>query len=406
MPSPHHTHEKRQDVSTFFATAERATPERLQKDLEIASRSPVMDTTMRLLEGWVAVLNTQRQVLTVNQAFLRAIGQEDAERLLGLRPGEVLRCVHSSDPPAGCGTGRHCATCGAAIAIVAAQDSDEVQERECILTVDRDGQRVDLNFLVRCCPFQAGGEKLLLISMRHISQEKRRQALERAFLHDASNILTALLAASDLLALPGRPPRPELIAEIRDSARLLMSEIRIQRLLNSEQPGTCPLESRQVTPDEVLDHVERLFRTHPAAAGQSMIVERPGPAAAFQTDLPLLLRVLSNMVLNALEAGGPGDRIRVWAEPAPEGVAFCVWNRQPVPEVARMRMFQRYHSTKSGLGRGTGTFAMKLLGETLLRGQVSFTTSDSQGTTFRIQLPRSPEHMDTVPGPQPFTGRK
>ena len=43
--------------------------------------------------------------------------------------------------------------------------------------------------------------------------------------------------------------------------------------------------------------------------------------------------------------------------------------------------------TKGGRGRGLGTHSMKLLGETLLRGRVDFTSGLEQGTHFRLILP-------------------
>jgi sensor histidine kinase regulating citrate/malate metabolism len=49
-------------------------------------------------------------------------------------------------------------------------------------------------------------------------------------------------------------------------------------------------------------------------------------------------------------------------------------------------MFQRSFSTK-GSDRGLGTYSMKLLGERYLHGEVEFTTSQEEGTTFRLILP-------------------
>jgi hypothetical protein len=68
-------------------------------------------------------------------------------------------------------------------------------------------------------------------------------------------------------------------------------------------------------------------------------------------------------------------------------VAFSVWNAGTIPASIVPRVFQRYFSTKDGFGRGQGTWAMKLLGETHLGGRVDFTSSEPDGTVFRITLP-------------------
>ena len=54
---------------------------------------------------------------------------------------------------------------------------------------------------------------------------------------------------------------------------------------------------------------------------------------------------------------------------------------------AGSRIFQRNFSTKEQDGRGIGTFSMKLFGEKILGGQVSFTTSKTGGTTFKFAYP-------------------
>jgi len=94
------------------------------------------------------------------------------------------------------------------------------------------------------------------------------------------------------------------------------------------------------------------------------------------------------MVTNAFEAGVPGDEVRMGVEATADEVTFRVWNRQRIPEKVCLRVFQKYFSTKAEGGRGLGTYAMKLLGETFLKGCVSFSTSAAAGTTFRICLPR------------------
>ncbi|MFA6465742.1 MAG: ATP-binding protein, partial [Desulfurivibrionaceae bacterium] len=107
------------------------------------------------------------------------------------------------------------------------------------------------------------------------------------------------------------------------------------------------------------------------------------------TDGSLLLRILSNMLTNAFEASGPGDTVRLWLEKEGGRLCFCVWNRNEIDDAVRRRIFQRYISTKEGVGRGTGTYTMKLFGETFLNGKVDFSSSATDGTVFRLCLPIS-----------------
>ena len=104
-------------MKTFFASAERSAPEKLRGQLRQVSQSPVMDQVLRSVGGIIAVLNRDCQILAVNLEFARRLGLQFTEEVLGLRPGESIRCVHADDLAGGCGTTRFCRTCGIAISI-------------------------------------------------------------------------------------------------------------------------------------------------------------------------------------------------------------------------------------------------------------------------------------------------
>ncbi len=368
---------------TYFASPERAKPEELQNAVRGIANSPIVNVALEMLSSWLAVINEHRQLLAVNHSLLLALGIEEPDRVLGLRPGEALGCVHAQDHPAGCGTSRFCRTCGAAIAIVAAQQSDQPQERECVMTVKRDGGVTDHDFLVRCCPFEMNGHKLALLSMSDVSEEKHRMALERSFLHDLGNALLGLdtevhrLQNDDL----------ERVARIRQAVSALTRELRVQRILMQDGMNAW-LETEDTCCSELLAQLKELVSAHATAREQELVFEQHGDDKEWSIDAGLLIRVLTNMVLNALEAGQSGDQVRITAEAGKKNVVFRVWNRQLIPEEISWRIFQRYFSTKPGNGRGLGTFTMKLLGEKLLGGKVEFTSTPKDGTTFSIRLPR------------------
>jgi K+-sensing histidine kinase KdpD len=376
--------------ATHFAPAGRATQKDVLATVARITNSPVVSAALEAFEGWVAVLNSHRQILAINHAILLALGVEDPAGVLGLRPGEALKCVHAHDHPGGCGTSEACATCGAVIAMVAAQETHQPQTRKCVLTMGNAGASSDHVFEVRCSTLDMEGESLLLISMRDISPEQRRLGLERAFLHDLSNTLTAFASGVELLIAEPSLSGSKLLAQLREAADTLILETKVQRVLCQDNAEMFRLGVNRVLPSEVLSRVESVLSSHRAARNQSLLVELPTMESLFDTDVGLLVRVLVNMVINAFEAGRAGDQVRIGSETVAEYVTFYVWNRQPIPANVAPRIFQRYFSTKSGDGRGVGTYSMKLLGEAILKGSVSFATSEAAGTTFRVTLPRNP----------------
>jgi signal transduction histidine kinase len=96
-------------------------------------------------------------------------------------------------------------------------------------------------------------------------------------------------------------------------------------------------------------------------------------------------------VCNGLEAAPAGGAVRVWSEPAGDGGArFHVQSPAVMPPEVQARVFQRSFSTKAAAGRGLGTYGMKLLGERLLGGEVSFVSREDVGTIFTVALPPRP----------------
>jgi signal transduction histidine kinase len=121
--------------------------------------------------------------------------------------------------------------------------------------------------------------------------------------------------------------------------------------------------------------------------GKTLEVTNDCSAPPLNTDIGILVRVITNMVKNALEAIARGGTVKLWAEDDESGCAFRVWNEGVIPDQIARQIFKRSFSTKQGRGRGLGTYSMKLLGEQHLGGKVSFTTSETEGTIFSITLP-------------------
>jgi hypothetical protein len=84
---------------TYFAPAKRAASSEFQRSMELARMNQVIEGVLQSVGGMVAVLNEYRQILTVNDELLRMIGIEVGGAVLGLRPGEVLRCEHAREMP-------------------------------------------------------------------------------------------------------------------------------------------------------------------------------------------------------------------------------------------------------------------------------------------------------------------
>jgi PAS domain-containing protein len=376
-------------LTTFFASPERDPEEKLRQALRFATSNPIVDAALKAFGGLIAVLNQHRQVLALNTALLEELGIEDPEQVLGLRPGEVLGCVHSAEAPAGCGTSRACRSCGAAIAMVACLDRGAGVSEECVITLERGGERTELSFKIRATPLDCDEERLILLFLEDQTDDKRRRTLERAFYHDICNTIQALCGMTELLAMEGGAPIPSSISKLSELADRLNKEVQIQRALTMAKSSSYQIHRQRTTASALLRELEHLVATHPLAGTRRLVISTAQSDASLVTDTSLALRVLTNMVVNALEASSPGDEVRVRLGDSDDSMLrFEVWNAGIIHEDVAIRVFERHFSTKPGAGRGTGTYAMKLFGETMLGGKVSFSSKADEGTTFTLALRR------------------
>jgi signal transduction histidine kinase len=373
-------------MESWYATPDRAPVERMADAVDFAANNAVIDAVLKSSGSLVAVLNEFRQIVAVNDVFLQALGFRDAGGALGLRPGEVIGCVHAHEMPGGCGTARHCATCGAAIAIVTTLAEGEPVERRCVATVDRNGIEVDICLSVRAVRIALEGRDFVLLFLLDISANQRQLAFERLFFHDVSNLVMGLQGTAHMLAWKGGAAGGDLPHKLARMTDRLAHEIKIHRALLHDETASYPVELEAVEIPALLTELGDLFASHPASRGKRMAVECRPQAGPVLADPHLLLRTLSNMVTNAYEGTEPDGEIRLSIGVDDDEVVFSVWNRQPIPEGIALRVFQRYFSTKGNSGRGLGTWSMKLFGEQMLGGKVSFTSSEAEGTTFVLRL--------------------
>lgn len=374
-------------METHFASPERADRDVLEKEIGIVSQSPVIDGLMNILNGLLAVLNPHRQVLAVNDRFLRLLGMNDAGAVIGLRPGEAINCIHSHELPGGCGTSEFCSSCGAAISIVACLDSGQPSERKCAVTVEKDNKRSELFFKVSSYPLVMNEKRYVLLFLNDISKEQQWGTMERLFYHDLNNIIHAILSRSELMLLDPNADKEELANDINALSLRLSSEIAIQRQLFQDGAATYQPVYHTVSLKHLLKEIRSVFSNHSAAGRKNFIITGEVPDIDIKTDFSLVSRILINMITNALEATPEGGRVELSLTRDGHRILFRVWNEGYIPDSIRKRVFQRNFSTKDGPGRGLGAYSMKYFGEGVLGGKIDFTTSETDGTVFRFEMP-------------------
>ncbi len=376
-------------MKTHFAPPERAKTDVLKMDISAIVNNPVVDTLMQINSGLLAVLNEHRQILALNKEYLSFLGVSDPEKVLGMRPGEAVKCVHAHDMPGGCGTSEYCPTCGAVIAVMSALIDNKPTEQNCVLEFEQDGKIQEMYLRVSSQPLEFNNKRYLLLFLQDITSEQLWANIERVFYHDVNNLLTTIVCQSQNLLMDITDPdlvENKLIRNISESSSLLAREIGIHQSLTGKDKTILKPLWEKVKTEDVIHELGRICRAHPSCKNKTLRMPEPLPVVIFKTDPLLLVRVLTNMTINALEASEEQDEVKIHVNHKNDALEFSVWNRQPIsPDIAK-RVFQRNFSTKEGAGRGLGTYSMKLLGEDFLGGKVDFESSEAQGTVFSFSV--------------------
>jgi len=300
---------------------------------------PLVRALLEELPGYAVLLTPQHGLVAAAGDTLEVLGLAGPGQLLGVRPGELFRCVPM-----------------------------------------RDGRTCSRQFWVSRTALCLDGQDLLLFLFRETTAQKRREALEQVFLHDLLNLVGGLEP-------PAEPLEPAAAtARMAELSRQLTDQIHTQRILLSAEAGRLIAARRPVLPRDVLERLEASF-TGSARASRKRLAFLDGPGEAFECDPVLLDRVLVNLVKNALEATPEGGCVRVWHERRDGRIGFLVENPGLIGAEVAGRIFERCFSTKAEWGRGLGAYGAKLLGEVFLGGEVGFAAQDGERTRFFIWMP-------------------
>lgn len=364
----------------------RTDPEKVIMQAHRIAEWKEMRDFMDAIPDILIAVNSTRQIVFANRTAMNFFRVEDPSSLWGRRPGEVAGCIHSADTTGGCGDSEACRVCGAFRAIMQGLEGGTAIE-ECRMTLSC-GSALDLRVWAR--PFDLKDERFAFLSIQDISDEKRRQALEKIFFHDLLNTAGGLQSVGEIMEFSAPEELQELRGLVVSLSEQLVDEIRAQRELLSAESGHLQVEMKPVNSRDAVARVISTYLKHPCCDGKTICAGDDCEPVEFHSDLPLLLRILGNLAKNALEASPAGGEVTMGCRRLPGGrVGFYVRNLGAIPHTSQLQIFNRSFSTK-GAGRGLGTYSVKLLTERFLHGQARFVSSPEEQTTFFVEFPIKP----------------
>jgi len=229
---------------------------------------------------------------------------------------------------------------------------------------------------------------------RDISDRKRANALredmERMTRHDLKTPLGAVIGLPEEIRRLGNmsPSQTEMLGTIERAGDSMLELINRSLDMFKMESGTYDLRRSQTNALAVLEEIKGETRTVIRGKGISIGVQvKNGDANAFwvMAEEPLFKSMLSNLMLNALEASPAGGTVTVVLEKG-KNVSIAIRNKGAVPESLREVFFDRYASSNKSGGSGLGTYSARLIARTH-GGDISVDTSIPDETCVTVVLP-------------------
>ena len=264
--------------------------------------------------------------------------------------------------------------------------------QECHVESCLTGEPVSLDLRVSAAPFCCQGEEFTVCALHDITDEKRRQVLERIFFHDILNSTGSLKGMVEILGQLHGEEEKAVKEVVCNLSGQIIEEIQSQRDLVAAEAGDLAVAILDVNVSELLDRICTVYRRYSVGSNKRIVLAPVEEQPVIWTDEVLLGRVLGNLVKNALEASDRGQTVTV-AFANKRQPLFSIHNPSVMPEAVQLQMFQRSFSTRKGRGRGIGSYSVKLLTEKYLHGKVWFVSREPEGTTFFVTLPSPSEDV-------------
>jgi signal transduction histidine kinase len=219
---------------------------------------------------------------------------------------------------------------------------------------------------------------------------KRRRMLEKIFFHDILNLTGSIRGFAELLLTPQTLPQKEIFQLIQQAADKAVDEIEAQRILVGAERHDLRLEVTEIESLPLVELTAALYRHHKVGKGKDIRIDPESENLSFNSDQTLLIRVLGNLLKNALEATPAEGAISTGCRRQRDRIAFWVHNERAIPRDIQPRIFQEQVSHKHQ-GSGLGTYSVRILSQ-YLAGEANFVSDEKNGTTFIVSFPlKTPE---------------
>lgn len=241
----------------------------------------------------------------------------------------------------------------------------------------------------------AEGDDVCRIIIIDISERKQdeqfRNDVERIVRHDIKGPLISLFSLAQLSQLGTDDDTKETFPQIMRGIRQVI------RLIDAAEP-LLHMEKGVYNPRKKLFSVQQMLCTIKCSltlltSQRETEILLPCPATSPSLGEMMLFGeefliedMLMNLVKNAVEASPVGGRVSIACQEERSTLRLTIHNAGTVPEHIRAHFFEKGTTSGKLYGTGLGTYSAMLIAKAH-EGNITFTTSESEGTTVTAMLP-------------------
>ena len=221
-----------------------------------------------------------------------------------------------------------------------------------------------------------------------------REDVEHIVRHDLKGPLSAIIG----LVSQGRSEKNismENAKMIEESAYMMLHMISLSTDLYKMETGRFSLDAKPVDIErltlKVAEEVRSAFAAKNLSIVSNMAASNGEPGPSVSGDELLCYSLLHNLIKNAAEAS-PVNGAITFNKQDNDLVKITIHNDGAVPEPVRDRFFEKFVTMGKKGGTGLGTYSARLITEAQ-QGSIAMQTSDKDGTTIEISLPKWTDNL-------------
>ncbi len=222
--------------------------------------------------------------------------------------------------------------------------------------------------------------------------QRARDEIFAAVSHDLRTPITTIAVLAQGAAARGVPEAAAIVEQSERLADMVRDLLEISRL----RTGSYSLNAELNTAEDLVGAAVRLMRGSLDGREIDVDIDLEAPALVGRFDFVHTLRILCNLLDNALRHSPPGASVELHARRENRWLTFSVADRGTgVPPDERGRIFEAFYrpadATPDGGHAGLGLSIAKGLAE-LQHGTVNYEPRESGGSIFTLQLPAAEVH--------------